>query len=60
MRLSIGLAGIGAPLRYLNRDDSDQWQVSPNLHFGGRAPIELIRDGKLDRVEEEAKALTSG
>jgi len=36
------------------------WLVSPNPHFGGRAPIELLREGQLDRVYEEAKAVTSG
>jgi len=36
------------------------WLVSPNPHFGGRAPIELLRAGEHDRVYEEAKALTSG
>jgi hypothetical protein len=36
------------------------WLVSPNPHFGGRAPIELLREGHLDRVYEEAKAVTSG
>jgi hypothetical protein len=36
------------------------WLVSPNPHFGSRAPIELLREGQLDRVYEEAKAVTSG
>jgi hypothetical protein len=36
------------------------WLISPNPHFAGRAPIELLRDGQRDRVYEEAKAVTSG
>ncbi len=36
------------------------WLMSPNPHFDGRAPIELLREGYLDRVYEEAKAVTSG
>lgn len=36
------------------------WLVSPNPHFDGRAPIELLREGQHDRVYEEAKAVTSG
>jgi len=36
------------------------WLVSPNPHFDGRAPIELLRAGEHDRVYEEAKGVTSG
>jgi hypothetical protein len=36
------------------------WFVSPNPHFDGRAPIELLREGQRDRVYEEAKTVTSG
>jgi hypothetical protein len=36
------------------------WFVSPNPHFGDRAPIELLREGEVERVYEEAKAVTSG
>ncbi len=36
------------------------WLVSPNPHFDGRAPIELLRAGEHDRVYEEAKGATSG
>lgn len=36
------------------------WLVSPNPHFDGRAPIELLREGQHDRVYEEARAVTSG
>ena len=28
------------------------WLVSPNPHFDGRAPIELLREGQRDRVYE--------
>jgi len=36
------------------------WLVSPNPHFDGRAPIELLREGQRDRVYEEAKTVSSG
>ncbi len=36
------------------------WLISPNPRLGGRLPIDLLREGQLDRVFEEATALTSG
>jgi hypothetical protein len=36
------------------------WLISPNSRLGGRLPIDLLREGHLDRVFEEATALTSG
>lgn len=36
------------------------WFISPNPHFDGRTPIELLREGQRDRVYEEAKTVASG
>jgi Protein of unknown function (DUF2384) len=36
------------------------WFVTPNPRLGGRKPIELLHDGDVDDVLEEAKGLASG
>jgi hypothetical protein len=36
------------------------WLITSNDRLGGRTPIEVLRDGKTDRVLEEAKGLASG